>query len=310
MSTDHTVPIPLKWGSTTLQTGSGTIEYTADLTGLDFSDSFTISDFYTEVDQAFARWEDVADVDFVKVTSGSADVSFGVGLLADPAAAGLASISYIPFDDVGKITSGSVTMDLDRVWAPEGGAEGLDFFAVALHEIGHILGLRHIDDPTEIMNPVITVDDLGDNDIAAIQALYGEAGDGGGDSEPVDEDSDDEENPPAEDDGGGGGGGIAALILGLLAAIVAVFSGGGGAAAATTLVAAGRIDGEDDASETLDDGIPDVDIPDLDPEEFLPQIVVDDHYVYIGDDGHAHDHGCGCGMCCQRDDDWDETAFV
>ena len=36
MSTDYTVPIPLKWGSTTLQTGSGTIEYTADLTGLDF----------------------------------------------------------------------------------------------------------------------------------------------------------------------------------------------------------------------------------------------------------------------------------
>ncbi len=306
MSTEYTVPIPLKWGSTTLQTESGTITYTADLAGLDFSDSFTINDFYTEVDQAFSRWEDVADVDFVKVTSGSADVSFGVELLADPAAAGLASISYIPYDDVGQITTGSVTMDLDRVWAPEGGAEGLDFFAVALHEIGHILGLRHIDDPTEIMNPVITVDDLGERDIAAVQALYGEAGAGGGDTEPVDDDPDNEETPPAEDDGGGGGGGIAALILGLLAAIVAVFSGGGGAAAATTLIAAGRIDGEDNSSETLDD-----DIPDLDPEEFLPQIMVHDHYVYIGDDGHAHEHGCGCGMCCQtNDDDWDDTAFV
>ena len=43
---------------------------------------------------------------------------------------------------------------------------------------------------------------------------------------------------------------------------------------------------------------------------YSTSIVVDDHYVYIGDDGHAHDHGCGCAMCSHKEDDWDETAFV
>ncbi len=303
MSTDYTVPIPLKWGSTTLQTESGTIGYTADLSGLDFSDSFTLEDFYTEVDQAFARWEDVANVDFVEVASSSADVSFGVGLLEDPEAAGLASINYIDFGEIGRITSGAVTVDLDRVWAPEGGAEGLDFFAVALHEIGHILGLRHIDDPTEIMNPVITVDDLGEKDIAAVQALYGAPESGGGDSGPGNGDPVDEETVSA-DGGGGSGGGIAALILGLIAAIAAFFTGGGGGGAAAVL-AAGRV--EDDGGDRPDAA--EEALPDLEPDEALPQIMVHDHYVYIGGDGHVHDHGCGCAACCHGEEDWDEPAF-
>ena len=287
MSFDSSVPETLKWGSTTLGTGSGSIGWTADLTGLDFDPTYSIDAFYTEVDEAFARWTEVANIEFVEVAATSADVTFGVSLLEDESAAGLASISYSNFGDVGVITSGSVQMDLDRTWAPEGGALGLDFFAVALHEIGHILGLSHIEDDTEIMNEVIRVDDLGEKDIAAVQRLYGEAG--SSDDPPPELSA---STMPAED--GGSGGGPAALIFGLLAALIGfLFGGPGGAAAA---IAAGRV--EDEPEE----------LPELD-EDFLPEITVYEHYAFIGDDGHVHEHGCDCAHC-SGEDEWDDTAFI
>ena len=48
------------------------------------------------------------------------------------------------------------------------------FFAVALHEAGHVLGLKHNSDPTSVMNPATLGSSLNGNDIAAIRAVYGE----------------------------------------------------------------------------------------------------------------------------------------
>ena len=239
----------LKWGEPTLGTPSGTVTWSADYTSnLNYSSSFTASDFDAALMAAFNTWESVASVDFQMVSSsGASDVDILSG--STGGAAGVAQYSYDGNPGLSSILSGSVTFSSSLTWSPYGGSGGADFFAVALHEIGHIIGLGHVNDTSEIMNPVISTDTLGDGDIAGAQYLYGR--DAGDVASPAGEDPPGPAASPglSSADGGGGGGG-AGLLLGLLAAIVAMIFGGG--AAAGLAVAAGHLPGEDDDDPDTD----------------------------------------------------------
>lgn len=273
----------VKWGEPTLGEPSGTINWNADGLALD---GMSESQITSTLISAFDAWEAAAAVDFQYSTS-------GVSLTLDDASlsgsvAGTASITFDGNAGLSEIFTGGVEFNSNLNWSPFGGG-GTDFYAVALHEIGHILGLNHVDDETEIMNPVVYAENLGDGDIAGVQFLYGtDGGDTPAPLEPVEGGRD--------DSGDGGGGGAIGLLIGLLALVFSMFTGGGGAAVA---LAAGRWAEDDDPDDNdvhLDEVFSDLHAEDLPggsmvashtsyvPEMPLPMIAFEERPNYEEDD--------------------------
>ena len=68
------------------------------------------------------------------------------------------------------LVGGEIDLSLSH---PTGGAVStLQLRAIALHEIGHLLGLDHVDDPAHIMAPRVRVRSLSDADRATIRLIY------------------------------------------------------------------------------------------------------------------------------------------
>jgi len=254
-----------------------TADYTSSLnydTG-----TYDASAFDAALTAAFDKWESVAAIDFQYTADArAADVS----VVADPLTGSTAGTAYYTFDSnpgLSEIFSGEITFNSDMTWAPTGSG-GVDFYAVALHEIGHIIGLDHVDDPTQIMNPVIYAHDLGSGDIAGAQYLYGD-----GSTPPAP--SSEPTSTVAASSGGGGGGGAIGLLVGLLAAVFGLIFGGGavaGVAAAAAHVPDAGDPGHDDGT-AIDSAHHDA----FSPENFLPQIPVEEHGHDLNDEA-PEDH--------------------
>ena len=134
---------------------------------------------------AFRRWAEVCALEFEEVaatTDSKLSVAFHRGSHGD---------GY-PFDDAGGADgntlahaffpppsggswAGSLHFDEFEDWKDQPGGAGIRLFNVALHEIGHLLGLDHSQDATSIMYAYYAEDrnDLRPDDIAGAQSLYG-----------------------------------------------------------------------------------------------------------------------------------------
>ena len=175
----------LKWGTGERGTSGGTVYWSfAQTAGTGFVFEAQISDpaFQAVIREAFQAWENVANIDFVEVADGATSMlRLGWDSMDGPnGTVGEASIfGSKTTSTLFSITEGEIRFDQAENWSTDKNASTSfsNFYGTAVHEIGHAIGLQHVDDPNTIMYPTYTgaIRDLTAGDILGAQTMYGAA---------------------------------------------------------------------------------------------------------------------------------------
>ena len=152
--------------------------------------------FQKEIGDSFGAWSAVADIEFVPVsdaggafnTGATGDIRIAAhDFCTDPAPgpcmtldgpSGILAHAFFPPPN-GVTAAGDLHFDKSEAWACDDDGSSIDIGVVALHEIGHSLGLDHELTDTAVMEPfynaALTFGPLAD-DIIGAGEIYGEAG--------------------------------------------------------------------------------------------------------------------------------------
>ncbi|MEX5258323.1 matrixin family metalloprotease [Kocuria arenosa] len=138
---------------------------------------------FAAVRAAFATWAAVVPLQFTEVTTAdSPDIRIGWRLATDPDLSMVGrALAHADFPPGCSVVTNTLPKpvhfdDSEHTWALRAQASAFDVETVALHEIGHILGLQHSTVPGAVMWPSVsenfTLRALADDDREGISSLY------------------------------------------------------------------------------------------------------------------------------------------
>ena len=140
------------------------------------------SQVQTEILRAMHSWTAITNVQFNPGVNAAASttvaIEFGTSVNGDPTpfdpAGTILAHTYYPDPPNPEPIAGDMHFNPAENWSVGGGT---DIYTVALHELGHALGLGHTTNPADVMYPYYRFGaQLSPNDIAGVQSLYGALG--------------------------------------------------------------------------------------------------------------------------------------
>ncbi|MEL6701418.1 MAG: matrixin family metalloprotease, partial [Pseudomonadota bacterium] len=184
-----------KWGEGEYGTPGGTVTWSfAQSAGsrFDFSEYITEPEYRALIREAFQAWEDVIDIDFVEVADSAAtnvrlgwdDMDGPFNVVGEASSRGSKTV-----ETLFELSTSEIRFDTAENWATDKtpARDEIGLYQVALHEIGHVLGLDHTTDPNTIMysSDISGLDGLTAGDITGAQLFYGASASFGAEPEPA-----------------------------------------------------------------------------------------------------------------------------